>query len=71
MVVYIVSMFIIWGDRGGDVQRYIRQPGYIAGLIYGPRGLRYNAFPLYICLELLHSFKTIFKEIIHNFSDMD
>ena len=25
------------------------QPGYIAGLIYGPRGQRYNGFPLYIC----------------------
>ena len=31
----------------GGMQRYIRQPGYIAGLIYGPRGLRYIGFPLY------------------------
>ena len=33
----------------GGIQRYsyIRQPGYIPGLIYGPRGPRYNGFPLY------------------------
>ena len=61
MVAYIVNMFIIRDDRpriqairgrrtgagGGNLQRYIRQPGYIAGLIYGPRGPRYNGFPLY------------------------
>ena len=57
MVAYIVNMFIIGGDRlqiqairgggGGDIQRYICQPGYITGLIYGPRGPRYNGFPLY------------------------
>ena len=29
-----------WVAWGGN------QPGYIAGLIYGPRGLRYNGFPL-------------------------
>ena len=31
---------------GGEIPRYICQPGYIAGLIYGPQGPRYNGFPL-------------------------
>ena len=34
-----------WGR--GDIQRYIRQPQFIAGLVYGPRGPRFNGFPLY------------------------
>ena len=52
MVAYIVNMFImrrstadIGHSRGN--QRYIRQPRYIAGLIYGPRGPCYNAVALY------------------------
>ena len=58
MVAYIVNMLIIWdadleyrpfvGGGEGGIPRYILQPGYIADLIYGPRGQRYNGFPLYI-----------------------
>ena len=39
-------------DRGARIQRYICQPRYIAGLIYGPRGPHYNGFPLYNFLTL-------------------
>ena len=35
-----------WAGRE-HIPRYIHQPGYIAGLIYGPREPRYNGFPLY------------------------
>ena len=34
-------------DGVGIIQRYIPQPGYIAGLILGPRGPHYNRVPLY------------------------
>ena len=34
-----------WAAWGG-IQHYICQPGYIAGLIYGPRRPRYKGFPL-------------------------
>ena len=37
-----------WGRGEKYIPRYIRQPGYIAGLIYGPRGPPYNGFPLYL-----------------------
>ena len=48
-----------WG-----IQRYIRQPGYIAGVIYGPQGLRYKGFPLYAMLTttyltLYQNFKSV------------
>ena len=33
-------------DRRGGIQRYFLQPGYIMGLIHGPRGLCYNRVPL-------------------------
>ena len=71
MEAYIVNMFMrgstadtghlwaAWGGGGGDGQCYIRQPGYITGLIYGPRGLRYNGFPLY-CVPEFSPFPTIF-----------
>ena len=35
-------------EKGGGVDpRYILHPGYNAGRIHGPRGLRYNGAPLY------------------------
>ena len=37
-----------WWAAWWGIQRYIRQPGYIRGLIYGPRGPRYNGIPLCI-----------------------
>ena len=36
-----------WAALGGGHKRYICQPGYMAGLIYGPQGPRYNRFLLY------------------------
>ena len=36
-----------WAAWGRGIQRYIRQPEYITGLIYGPQGPCYNRFPLY------------------------
>ena len=44
-----------WAAWGEHIPRYIRQPGYIAGLIYGPRGPRYNGFPLYIEVRILET----------------
>ena len=35
-----------------DKQYYIHQPGYIAGLIYGPRGPCYNGFPLHVLVGM-------------------
>ena len=40
---------------GEHIPRYIHQPGYIAGLIYGPREPRYNGFPLYIEFRILET----------------
>ena len=37
-------LWMAWG--GGNIQRYIRQPGYIVGLIYGPQGPHCKRFPL-------------------------
>ena len=44
----------VWG--GEYIPCYIRQPGYITGLIYGPRGPRYNGFPLYSNFQFCSSF---------------
>ena len=41
-------LWAAWGGGGEHILRYIRQPRYIAGLIYGPREPRYNEFPLYL-----------------------
>ena len=62
MVAYIVNYFhnmrpqipFAGGGRGEEysiIQRYIHQPGYVAGLIHGPRGPCYN-IPLYLCMGL-------------------
>ena len=37
----------IRGVGGRDIQGFICQPRYMAGLIYGPRGPPYNGSPLY------------------------
>ena len=42
---------LVGGVGGGGIEHYICQPGYIAGLIYGSQGPRYNGFPLYLRIE--------------------